>query len=162
MHTKSIAALLTVALALACGGNQAVRLNESSELPGTRWQGAVSSPPTLDGAVEMSGTAWMAEAEGSDSTTHVQVSIRNAAPGGVHPWQVRRGQCGSNWGVFGDSTAYQPLEVGNDGHASASVMVNEPLPEDGEHSVAILASPRNQDLIVACANLAPPVAGGFR
>jgi hypothetical protein len=163
MDTKQLTAFLAiVALAAACGGNQAVRLNESSDVRGTRWQGTVSTPPTLEGAVEIGGTAWMAEAEGSDSTTYVQVSIQNAAPGGVHPWHVHRGQCGSGWGVFGDSTAYEPLEVGDDGRASASAVVDEPLPESGEHSVTILASPRNPDLIVACANLAPPVAGGFR
>ena len=162
MDTKHFAAFLTLALAVACGGNQAVRLDESNELPGTRWQGTVSSPPTLDGAVEMTGSAWMAEAEESDSATYVQVSISNAAPGGVHPWQVRRGQCGSDRGVFGESAAYEPLEVEDDGRASATAMIDEPLPERGEHSIAILASERNQDLIVACANLAPPVAGGFR
>jgi hypothetical protein len=110
----------------------------------------------------MNGTAWMAEAEEADSATVVQVAIQNAAPGGLHPWEVRRGQCGANRGVLGESAAYEPLEVGNDGRASAQVMVDEPLPNSGEHSVAILASTTNRDLIVACANLAPPVAGGFR
>lgn len=163
MDTKHLLALLTtgITLATACGGSQAVRLNESGELPGTRWQGTVSSPPMLEGAVEMSGTAWMAEAEG-DGTTQVQLSIRNAAPGGVHPWQVRRGQCGSDGGIFGDRTVYEPLEVDDEGRATASARVNEPLPESGQYSVVILASVRNQDLMVACANLAPPVASGFR
>jgi hypothetical protein len=163
MDTKHLTAILPIlALATACGGSQAVRLNESSDVRGTRWQGTVSTPPTLEGAVEIGGTAWMAEAEGSDSRTQVEVAIQNAAPGGVHPWHVRRGQCGSGWEVFGDSTAYEPLEVGNDGRATASAILDEPLPASGEHSVTILASPRNPDLIVGCANLAPPVAGGFR
>lgn len=162
MDTKHAVVSLTLGLALACGGNQAVRLSETDDLPAARWQGTVSSPPTLDGAVEMAGTAWMAEAEEADSATQVTVSIRNATPGGVHPWEVRRGQCGSGRGSFGDSATFEPLEVGDDGRASASVMVSEPLPDSGEHSVAILASPSNMDLIVACANLAPPVASGFR
>lgn len=162
MNTKHVAAFLALGLALACGGNQAVRMNESSDLPGTRWQGTVSSPPNLDGAVEMSGTAWMAEAEGSDGTTQVRVSISNAAPGGVHPWAVRHGQCGSDRAVFGESASYEPMEVEDNGRATASAMVNEPLPAGGEHSVAIMASPTNRELIVACANLAPPVSAGFR
>ena len=164
MNKKHRTALVTciLTLSIACGGNQAVRLNESGELPGTRWQGTVSTPPNLEGAVEMSGTAWMAQAEEGDSTTRVQVSIRNAAPGGVHPWQVRRGQCGSNGSVFGDSARYEPLEVSDDGRATASVVVDAPLPESGDYSVTILASPTNRDLVVACANLAPPVAAGFR
>jgi hypothetical protein len=162
METRHGAAFLSLIFALACGGNQAVQLNQSDDLPGNRWQGTVSSPPTLDGVVEMNGTAWMAEAEEGDTTTVVQVAIQNAAPGGLHPWEVRRGQCGTDWGVLGDSTAYEPLEVSNQGRASASATVSEPLPDTGEYSVAILASPSNEDLIVACANLAPPVAGGFR
>lgn len=137
-------------------------MGQSDDLPGNRWQGTVSSPPTLEGVVEMTGTAWMAEGEESDNTTVVQVAIQNATPGGVHPWEARRGRCGSSWGVLGDSTAYERLEVSNQGRASASATVNEPFPETGEYSVAILASPSNRELVVACANLAPPVAGGFR
>ena len=162
MDTRHVTPLVCLVLAVACGGNQAVRISQSEERPGTRWQGTVSSPPDLDGVVEMTGTAWMAAAQEGDDATFVEVTIRNAAPGGVHPWEVRRGQCGTNWGVFGDPTAYEPLEVENDGRASASATVNEPFPRTGEHSVAILASPTNKELIVACANLAPPVSGGFR
>lgn len=162
MRTRHAAALPILLVALACGGSQAVRLSQSDELPGDRWQGTVSSPPTLAGVVQMNGTAWMAAAEEADSATYVQVAIENAAPGGVHPWEVRRGACGSNWGMLGDSAAYEPLEVENNGRASASATLGEPVPRSGEYSVAILASSTNEELIVACANLAPPVAGGFR
>ena len=162
MDTKHVTPLVCLALAVACGGNQAVRISQSEERPGTQWQGTVSSPPDLDGVVEMTGTAWMAEAQEGDSATVVEVAIQNAAPGGVHPWEVRRGQCGSGRAAFGESASYEPMEVENDGRASSSATVNEPFPQTGEYSVAILASPSNRDLIVACANLAPPVSGGFR
>jgi hypothetical protein len=34
------------------------------------------------------------------------------------------------------------------------------LPRDGSYSIEVLASPTNRDLVVACANLAPPIQGG--
>jgi hypothetical protein len=34
------------------------------------------------------------------------------------------------------------------------------LPRDGEYSVEVLASPTNRELVVACANLAPPIQRG--
>lgn len=156
MNIKKTTALAAMAGLFACGGNQAVQLNEASEVPTTRWHATMNTPPTLAGAVQMTGTAWMAEAQ--DTTTRVQISLENAAPGGHHPWMVQRGRCGADRGLFGDASSYEPLAVDDDGTASASAIVRERVPTSGTYSVAVLASPSNQDLVVACGNLAPPVA----
>jgi hypothetical protein len=150
-----IAALAAIVLLSSCGGNQAVQLDERDDST-TRWSASMSSPPTLAGAVQMNGTAWMAEAD--SNATRVHVSIENAAPGGRHPWMVQRGRCGADRGMFGTEADYQPLQVSGNGTATATTVVNERLPSTGTYSVTVLASPSNQDLVVACGNLAPPVA----
>ena len=155
MTIKHAVPILTIVLLPACGGGPAVQLN-GSDLPTQRWNATMTSPPDLSGAVEMDGSAWMAEAEGE--ATQIRVSIQNAAPGGTHPWQVQRGRCGADLGVFGSAADYDPLEVGGDGQASETAIIEEPLPATGDYSVTVMASPTNRDLVVACGNLAPPIA----
>ncbi|HEU5305014.1 MAG TPA: hypothetical protein VFU40_10260, partial [Gemmatimonadales bacterium] len=43
----------------SCGGRQAVELDPSSPLVGTRWNGTLSTPPELLGVVDIRGSAWM-------------------------------------------------------------------------------------------------------
>jgi hypothetical protein len=145
-----------VGLSMACAGGPAVEINQNPDVPAERWQGAIASPPNLAGAVQMDGTAWMAAGDAANET-HVQVEIENAAPGGTHPWVVQRGRCGSQGSLFGTPDDYEPIQVGDDGSAEVSTDVEMTLPMDGEYSVQVLASPTNMDLVVACANLAPPV-----
>ena len=33
--------------------------------------------------------------------TTVSLDLANATPGGLHPWQLHRGQCGSDDGIVG-------------------------------------------------------------
>jgi hypothetical protein len=153
--------LAAAALSVACFGGPPVEIDETPELPATRWQGAITSPPNLQGAVQMDGTAWMAS--GDENETRVHIEIENAAPGGTHPWEVQRGRCGGDGDLFGSADDYETIEIDDDGEATVTVELDERLPRDGEYSVEVLASPTNRDLVVACANLAPPVQrGDFR
>ena len=43
------------------------------------------------------GSATMAPGANSETTT-LSLSLANATPGGVHPWEVRHGQCGADEG----------------------------------------------------------------
>jgi hypothetical protein len=156
MRLIATSTLATLSLLLACGGgNEAVRLDPGTE-DVNRWRATMSSPPQLSGAVQIDGTAWMTDS--GDGGTRLNIELRNAAPGGIHPWLVQYGRCGADRGIFGSMSDYQALEVGRDGTASATTVIEEPLPEDGSYSVAVLASPTNRDLVIACGNLAPPVA----
>lgn len=157
MNMRRAAALTAITLVPACSIGQAVQMGDSGALPSSRWQAAMSSPPSLDGAVEMAGMAWMANGEQAN-TTRIEIEIENAAPGGEHPWEVRQGRCGSDRGLFGSSGDYEPLEVGGDGRATASATVQQVLPSSGDYSVSVFAAPTNRDLVVACGNLAPPIA----
>ena len=118
-----------------------------------RWRAALVTPASLAGAVQMNGTATM---QPSGNNTDFSVSIANATPGGLHPWQVHRGQCGMDDGVFGSAAAYKPIKVGDDGRGAATARVAMPTPTSGSYFVTVRASAANAEVIVACGNLAPP------
>ena len=120
-----------------------------------RWRASLVSPAALAGAVQMQGSAAM-QPSGSGQSTLLSVSISNATPGGVHPWQVRRGQCGADQGAFSSGTTYQPLKIGDDGRGEAGVTVATVTPEVGDFFVTVYASAANAETVVACGNLAPP------
>src|SRR4030095_17032103 len=81
----------------------------------SRWRASLVSPVALAGAVQIRGSASMQPTGSDQQSTLLSVSISNATPGGVHPWQVRRGQCGTDEGAFSSGAHYQPVKVGEDG-----------------------------------------------
>jgi hypothetical protein len=103
----------------------------------------------------MSGTASMAPGQSAGSTT-VVLAITNATPGGVHPWQVHHGQCGADEGLFGAAEAYTSATVDGDGRATSSATVPVATPTSGRYFVLVRASGANDQMTVACGNLAPP------
>ena len=120
-----------------------------------RWNATLASPENLVGAVQMKGSAAMTP--GSDAgNTRVSIDLSNATPGGVHPWQLRRGQCGMDDGVFGQSDAYKSLTVDDQGRASSALTVPLVMPTEGHYYVRVGASAANPETIVACGNLAAP------
>ena len=121
----------------------------------TRWRGTLVTPASLAGAVQINGSASMQPGKSIDATT-LSLSVTNATPGGVHPWQVRHGQCGADEGVFGPATAYKALKIGDDGKGEAGASVALSTPATGNYFVTVAASAANPDVVVACGNLAPP------
>jgi hypothetical protein len=121
----------------------------------SRWRASLVTPATLVGAVQINGSATMAPAKNRDNT-QLSLTLANATPGGVHPWQVHRGQCGADEGVFGSSDAYAPLRVSDEGKGSASATIPGQTPTGGMYFVSVGASTANPETIVACGNLAPP------
>ena len=120
-----------------------------------RWSGTLVSPSALAGAVQMKGTAVMTPGSNAGNT-RVSVDLSNASPGGVHPWQLRQGQCGQDNGAFGMTDAYKSLTVDAEGRASSAVTVPLVMPTEGRYYVSVAASAANPETIVACGNLAPP------
>ena len=121
----------------------------------TRWHGTLTSPSNLAGAVQMTGQASMTPGP-SGGNTNVAVMLANASPGGLHPWQLHRGQCGMDEGVFGAAEAYKTLKVDEYGRASSTASVSMLMPRDGRYFVSVGASAANAETIVACGNLASP------
>jgi hypothetical protein len=121
----------------------------------TRWSGTLESPANLAGAVHMKGSATMTPGSNGQNT-RVMVNLSNASPGGVHPWQVRRGRCGSDEGVLGRAEEYKALKVDDYGRADESATLPIMMPSGGAFYVSVGASASNPETIVACGNLAPP------
>jgi hypothetical protein len=133
----------------------AVEMSAGDSNLNTRWHGTLASPATLAGAVQISGSATMAP--GSDArTTSVRLDLANAAPGGEHPWGLHRGQCDYDEGLIGSRSDFKAVKVGRDGRADGSARVALHTPTSGRYSVRVMASAANAEMIVACANLAPP------
>ena len=121
----------------------------------SRWHGTLASPSNLAGAVQMTGQVSMAPGSSAGNTS-VAVNLTNASPGGLHPWQLHRGQCGSDEGVFGSAEAYKTLKIDEYGRASSTANVPLVMPSDGRYFVSVGASAANAETIVACGNLASP------
>jgi hypothetical protein len=158
-NNRSLATVLVLLSAAACNPfnrGEAVRMSTQDTELNTTWHASLVSPASLAGAVQMSGSASMAPAPDSLRTV-VALSLANAAPGGLHPWEARLGQCGmtTDYGVFGMSEEYGTMEIDSEGRASGSVTVSRHTPVSGAYFVAVYASDANR-MVVACGNLAPP------
>jgi hypothetical protein len=135
----------------------AVTVSAQNATLNSRWHANLASPANLAGAVQMNGSASMAPSA-NGSSTNITIDLANASPGGLHPWEAHRGQCGAGTddGVFGVSDAYKPLKVESDGRATGAATVQLATPKTGSYFVVIRASVANSETIVACGNLAPP------
>jgi len=133
----------------------AVEVSAKDENLNSRWHANLATPAELAGAVQINGSASMAPGTKSGNTT-VVLDLANATPGGLHPWQLHRGQCGSDDGVFGAADLYHAAKVGRDGHATSSANVPILTPTTGSYFVIVRASAANDAVTVACGNLAPP------
>jgi hypothetical protein len=159
MHNHRLLLLAVSAFALSsCNPfrhESAVQVSTKDENLNSRWHASLATPANLAGAVQMNGSASMAPGTKTGNTT-VSLNLANATPGGLHPWQLHLGQCGSDQGVFGNADAYHAAKVGRDGHATSSATVPIETPTTGSYFVIVRASAANDAVTVACGNLAPP------
>jgi hypothetical protein len=157
MEVHSAASLILCAFgAVSCGGHQPVELSAKNQPLTPRWNATLTTPASLAGALQIRGTGWMAANDKNADQTMAQAQIENAAPGGLHPWHVHRGRCGSDQGILGPADAYKPLKVDGGGRATATATLDIPIPTSGDFFVNVHASTANMGTIVACGNLAPP------
>ena len=148
-------ALIAAAALVGCGGH-AVKIDPKAQPVNNRWNAVLATPAGLAGAIQVRGSGWLAADPKDSGQSRAHVEITNAAPGGLHPWHIHRGQCGNDMGVLGPADAYKPLKVGGDGEAKADATLPVPMPAAGEYFVNVHASAQNMSTIVACGNLAPP------
>ena len=132
-----------------------VQVNARDANVNARWHGTLTSPSNLAGAVQMTGQISMSPGS-SAGNTNVALLLANASPGGLHPWQLHRGQCGMDDGVFGSTSDYKTLKVDESGRATGSATIPLVMPNDGRYFVSVGASEANNSTIVACGNLASP------
>ena len=157
-HIAVVIATTTAIAACNMSGNKQKvgQIDPQNSSANTRWNATLSTPSGMTGAVDLHGTASLVATGPKKSLA--TVSITNAAPKGVHPWHVYEGSCGDDGAVVGTASAYPPLNVDNDGHASASATLPLELPTSGAYHVVVNASAANMQTVVACGNLAPPNA----
>lgn len=162
MHVRHYAlmttSLATLAILGACNPfankTRVGQIDPKNAHTSTQWNGTLSTTGGMSGAVDMRGTASLAgNGPGSSLAT---IAISNAAPKGVHPWEIYRGHCGNDGDVIGAFSAYPPLTVGNDGTATATATLQAELPVTGDYHVNVNASSTNMATIIACGNLAAP------
>jgi hypothetical protein len=156
-HRLLLLAVSALALA-ACNpfrSNQAVEVSTKDQNLNSRWHANLATPAGLAGVVQMNGSASMIPGSKSGNTT-VSLDLANATPGGLHPWQLHRGQCGSDDGMVGSGDQYPVAKVGGDGRASVSANVPLETPTGGNYFVVVQASAANNAMTVACGNLAAP------
>ena len=146
--------LALCAAVVGCGGGPAAEIRNAEYPLGTRWTARLATPANLQGALQVTGTAWIARGD-RPGRTHAEIEINNAIPGGRHPWRIHRGWCGSTGSVETEEPL-GVLEVGSDGQAFKSVDLEWPTPEAGRYMVQVHASPANLQTVIACGNLAPP------
>jgi len=159
MHRRVILAVAAVVSLSACGlihhNAPAVQLSQGDVALHSTWHATLNSPSDLSGALQVSGQASMAPGSNSDQT-RVSLTLSNATPGGVHPWEIHHGQCETDAGIIGQASAYPPIKIANDGTGLATATLPIVLPDSGSYFVAVRASTANPDLVVACGNFAAP------
>ena len=158
--SRSLAVAVPLLVLVACNPFRregAVQMSADDAALNTRWHANVASPSALAGVVQMNGAASMAPSATGPGTV-VTLDLANAAPGGLHPWEMRLGQCGTtpDGGPFGAGSLYDALEVGSDGLATATTTLPMATPQSGRYYVVVHASQANANTVVACGNLAPP------
>ncbi len=151
-----------VAATLATAGCNPFHKNANeikrSDVPvGERWNATLATPSGLAGAVQVRGSGYLARGDSPSSNSKAVIHVSNATPGGIHPWQVRNGQCGNDSPIVGDQSSYPNLKIDNDGTAQGSANLNIPFPTSGDYSLQVMASASNMGTVIACGNLAPPV-----
>lgn len=154
----SAAAIVTIVATAACNPfHKNANEIQRADIPvGERWNAILATPSGLAGAVQIKGTGYLARGDSPDASKAV-IHTSNATQGGIHPWQVQAGHCGTDSPVVGDQSAYPNLKVDKDGTAQTSANLKIPFPTSGEYSLVVFASPTNMGTIIACGNLAPPV-----
>lgn len=157
-HVRLLALALSAVALTSCNPfrhDDAVAVTTKDDNLNSRWHASLASPAGLAGAVQMSGSASMAPATKRGNTA-VALELTNATPGGLHPWQLHRGQCGADQGIVGSAALYPAAKVGHDGRAVATANLPYDAPTAGSYFVTVGASAANDALTVACGNLAPP------
>jgi hypothetical protein len=157
-HAQMLTALATIGLLAACNPfahkQRVGQIDPQNANSSTQWNGTLTTTGGMSGAIDVHGTASLG-GNGPGRSLAI-VTISNAAPNGVHPWEVYRGQCGNDGDLVGAFSAYPPLTVGDDGRATARAKLQAELPVSGDFHVNVNASSTNRETVVACGNLAQP------
>lgn len=86
--------------------------------------------------------------------TRMNLTLTGGSPGGIHPWAVRAGPCGSDGPIVGQEGAFPLLRPDQRGNASATATLDTRLDPEAEYHVVIHQSDTD-DTVVGCGDLTP-------
>ena len=101
----------------------------------------------------MAGIGGTARAKVADGKTSATITVTVLMAGGMHPWGIHVGKCGSGGPMVGYASNYPMLSVGSDGTARSSAMLMVRLEEASDYHVNVRQSASMMENIVACGNL---------
>ncbi len=146
-RTFSLLAATATLAACSSGGSEMETMSPGGmDNDAPRWTANIESL-VFDGHGG-SATAWI---EGSQ--TVIRTTLNRGAAGGVHPWHIHEGRCGSGGGVVGSGSAYAALRPGTDNDATETARLDAVLSESGQYYVNIHQSSSAMGTIVGCGNL---------
>src|SRR5688572_24790950 len=128
-----------------------VNISAERQKAAYNWTARLATPPGMQGALQVEGVATIAPGDNNNESL-VEVHLSNVAPGGVHPWKVQTGQCGTEGSDLVKVTDDgRMLKVSSNGRADASAKVSGvPMPTAGDYAIVVMASPENQEMVIAC------------
>lgn len=141
--TVALVAMGVVAAAIGCGGGGDV---DTTPVPAA-WTADIRAL----GEAGHSGFATVSIM--TTGNTRVNVTLSGGSAGGVHPWHVHAGLCGSGGPIVGDADAYEPLRPDEAGNASATATLDVSLDPEADYYINIHQSPDDLGTIVGCGEL---------
>ena len=156
------ATTLVLAAAIAVSGCVQRSLEEvdTGTIEVMSWRATLARPATadsLDAPMNIIGSAAVRPAQ-NPSESQATVMLSNATPSATHPWHIHAGTCGSDGGIVGPATAYQPLVVDASGKAEVSITLPFSTPTQGDYFVNVHKSPTELGTIIACGPLSMGVS----
>lgn len=84
--------------------------------------------------------------------TAVAITVKDAQPGAMLPWQLNQGACGSGT-MVGSVDTYPPLQVGSDGTGTARATLAVGLDPSQTYHVNIQKSAQDATVVIGCGEL---------
>ncbi len=112
----------------------------------------LGTPANYTGATRPTGTASVT-IDSTAGTLRAEVTVANGGADAELPWHVHKGTCANDQGILGDATAYEAIELDDNGSGSATATVTLPMPLTGDYSVNVHQSSEQMGVIIACGDL---------
>jgi hypothetical protein len=151
---RSYMILATVVAMVGTGcARQTVRESGGDIAMGTSATRAAGWGVDFRGVDGWRGTRASVFARPTDGGTQVALTIDGGIPGSRYGWEVREGTCGSDGRIVGDSTAYPPIPLGDQGMGSRVADLSVRMEEGKSYFVNLYGSASDRTMIIGCGTL---------
>ena len=107
----------------------------------------------MTGAEGFSAATGQARAAVISGQSTITVRVTGLPTGGVHPWVVLEGKCGTTGAPFGNPALYPPITVDAQGLAEGAARIPMALDEAKNYQVRLYVSPSATSTIAVCGDL---------